>query len=782
MRRGCLSWLSGARVGRAWPRRGLAGLIFLLLAGSGGGRPDPDAPRQAPDTEGRYIGSQVCAECHPDQYRQWRGSHHERAMQPATPATVLGDFRDRSFVYGGVRSRFRQGGDRFYVRTDGPDGRLAEYEILYTFGLTPLQQYLVALPGGRLQALPMAWDTRPKSAGGQRWFHLYAGERVGAGHPLHWTRLNQNWNWMCAECHSTNLRRNYDPVRDRFATTWSEINVACEACHGPGSAHRDWAGKAPGWERIPHQGLTVRLDERRGVAWRMNPDTGTARRDPPAGSRREVETCALCHARRAPLADGLGDAGRLMDSHEPALLTRGLYFPDGQQEDEVYNYASFLQSVMHAQGVTCGDCHDPHSGKPRLPGNALCAQCHLPARFDTPGHTLHKPGSPGAACAACHMPTRTYMGVDPRHDHAFRVPRPDLGPALGTPNACGGCHADKDARWAADRLARAFGPPRKGHPRIATALAAGRVGVPGAQDRLLALAADATAPAIVRATALTELRPGDPSALPVIDAALRDSEALLRGAAADALLGYPPGPRLAHLEPLLGDPVLAVRLKAARALASASLEGMAAERRARFLAAFDAYEAAQVANANRPEARLNLGRFHFERGARERAAEEYRAAIRLQPDFMPAYLNLADLERAGGRESDAEAVLREGLRRLPGNADLSHALGLLRIRQGRRDEALPLLRLAAESAAGSARHAYVYAVALRDLAQPAASRRALEGALKRFPNDPELLHAAAAYALEAGDRGAALRHGRRFAAVVPRDVRATALLEALLVP
>jgi len=701
------------------------------------------AGEAAAPTPLQYVGAAACGQCHAQAFAAWQGSHHRLAMQEATEQSVLGDFNRRRFSHAGMTSTFFRRDGRFYVNTDGPDGRPADFEIRYAFGVTPLQQYLVEFPGGRLQALPIAWDARPKPQGGQRWFHLYAGQRITHRDPLHWTRLNQNWDWMCADCHSTNLRRNYDSASGSFRTTWSEINVSCEACHGPGSAHAAWANRQPGWDKMENRGLEVALDERKGVAWSMDAASGTAVRNRPLASRREVDTCGQYHARRATLVDGPGRAGQLLDTHDPSLLAQGLFFADGQQQDEVYTYASFLQSRMHAQGVTCSDCHEPHAGRLRAPGNGVCLQCHAEAKYAAQTHTLHRAGSAGAGCPACHMPTRTYMGVDPRHDHSIRVPRPDLSQQHGTPNACNGCHKEKDARWAARIVEQAFGVQRRGGD-AAAALDAGRRGVPGAQDKLAALARNGSAPAIVRATAVAELPafPGTPAAA-AIEAALKDADPLVRGAAAEALAGYNMADRLRLAEPLLDDPVRAVRIKAARTLAAAPVAGMDATRRARFEAAFADYLAAQQANASRPEARINLGLFWIDRGEPDKAEAEYRAATKLQPDFAPAWLNLADLYRAQGREAGAENALTQGLQQAPGNADLSHALGLLKARLGLREDALRLLRLAADKQPDNPRYAYVYVVALNDTGRPAQARAVLKSALLRFPHDPELQQIAA---------------------------------------
>jgi len=373
-----------------------------------------------------YVGRTACVACHAEQDRLWQGSHHALAMQEANAATVLGNFNDTTFEYAGIESRFSTREGRFFVTTDGPDGQLHDYEVAYTFGVDPLQQYLIAFPNGRLQALSIAWDTRPKAAGGQRWFHLYPNERITHTDPLHWTGMYQNWNYMCAECHSTDLQRGYDAQLNRYQTRWSEMNVSCEACHGPGSQHLAWARDPRAVAGQGNNGLVVRFNERTTAAWTIGPHTGNAMRNPPRETDVELQACARCHSRRSFIWSEYRHDRPLLDSYLLQTLSEGLYYPDGQILDEVYEYGSFLQSKMYRAGVTCGDCHNPHSGKLRAEGNALCAACHLPSKYDTAAHHHHQPDSAGAACVACHMPISTYMVVDPRHDHSFRPPRPDL--------------------------------------------------------------------------------------------------------------------------------------------------------------------------------------------------------------------------------------------------------------------------------------------------------------------------------------------------------------------
>ncbi|MGH7286891.1 MAG: multiheme c-type cytochrome, partial [Myxococcota bacterium] len=457
--------------------------------------PAPAASEPAPAPL-EFVGSARCAGCHASETQRWHGSQHDQAMQEANAETVLGDFGSTRFEHFGSTSTFFRRDERYFVNTEGPDAARADFEIEYTFGVAPLQQYLVRLPGGRLQALNTAYDTRPRAAGGQRWFHLYPDEAVPAGDVLHWTKPSQNWNAQCAECHSTNLRKGFDLAKDSYATSWSDLDVGCESCHGPGSRHVAWAdaaarGDAPDEHDL---GLTLRFRESSPARWVFAEGASIAHREPPLATQRELETCAPCHARRSTLREGRRAGEPLLDTHRPALLGPGLYEADGQMRDEVYVYGSFVQSRMYTAGVTCSDCHEPHSLALRAEGNALCAQCHRPEVFDAPAHHHHAAGSAGAQCIACHLPARTYMGIDVRHDHSFRVPRPDLSVSIGTPNACNDCHTHRSPRWAADAAKRWFPSGRSGTPHYGVALDAGRRGLPGAEPALAGVAEDPAQP------------------------------------------------------------------------------------------------------------------------------------------------------------------------------------------------------------------------------------------------------------------------------------------------
>jgi len=733
-----------------------------------------------------FVGGDTCAQCHPAEAKLWHSSQHKLAMQHASEASVLGDFSDVSFDYYGVHSRFFRQSGKFFVKTDGPDGKFATFEVKYTFGGNPLQQYLIEFPDGRLQALSIAWDTRPKEQGGQRWFHLYPNEKIQYDDVLHWTKLNQNWNFMCAECHSTGVRKNYDAANDRFASTWAEISVGCETCHGQGSRHVAWARAQQSWwpfgkDDDPKKGLIVRFDERRDIVWRRDPKTGNAARSfPPARLRKEVETCGLCHARRSEFSEDWIPGRWLSDTHIVSPLARGLYYADGQMEDEVYNYGSFKQSRMFATGVTCGDCHEPHAAKLRAPGDGVCMQCHAAEKYATAAHHHHESVSPPLACASCHMPERTYMVVDRRHDHSFRIPRPDLSARLGTPNACNDCHADKSAQWAASAIESWHGANRKGWQKYAEAFHSAWTGQADAAALLGVVAADPNAPAYARASALTELAPYvSPANINLARSALADPDPMVRIGALEMLANVSAAQIWPLLSPLLTDSNRGVRIRAVALLAAIPTASQPPADREPFERAAAEFVAAQRLNADRPEARSTLGNFLARRGLLSDAEIEYKAALRLSPQYGPAAINLADLYRQLGRDGEGEGVLRAGIAASPRDAGLHHALGLTLTRLKRPNDSLDELRLASELEPTRARYAYVYAVALHSGGRSGDAIEVLKKSLARHPDDRDTLLALIAFNRDAGDIVSALRYAEQLNSLTPDDMNLTRLIQDL---
>jgi len=497
--------------------------------------------------------------------------------------------------------------------------------------------------------------------------------------------------------------------------------------------------------------------------------SGSAERSVERTTNREIEACAACHARRQQVSDA-----KLMsffDAFRPALIDQELYYADGQQREEVYTYGSFLQSRMHRAGVTCSDCHDPHSGKLRASGNNVCAQCHDPAKFDTAAHHHHDGAVAGARCVDCHMPTSLYMVVDPRHEHSMRIPRPDLTQRLGTPNACNRCHMDKSATWAVEAIKSWYPSPKPGFQTFAQAFDLADRQAPGAQQALKRVVEDASQPAIVRASAVSRLaRFLTPALVPLVTGALRDPDPLVRMAAVSALGAADVETRINHLSPVLTDRAAVVRMDAARALVGEAEQNLPAGLRETFAAALAEYVAAQSFNAERPESHYNLGLLHQQRGQGADAESAFRRAMAIDRTFVQAPLALSELLRSRGDEEAAYRILSETRASNLASGPVLYSLGLSLIRQKRIEEALEMLRAASEAAREDPRMAHTYAVALHDTGQWKQALDVLRAALSRHPYDRDLLATAAGYEFRAQEFTSALARAELLVQLEPEAV------------
>ncbi len=725
-----------------WKITGIVATLMIILAVPAylvkqkyGHRPVVALP------EAGFVGGQKCAECHKTEYDKWRGSHHDLAMDVANEKSVLGNFNDARYQYFDETTRFYRRDGRYWVHTRGPGGKTGDFEIKYTFGAYPLQQYLVSFPGGRLQCLPIAWDAKE-----HKWFHLYPDAPIDPGDWLYWTNAGQNWNGMCAECHSTNLKKNYDPQTDSYQTTWSEIDVSCEACHGPGSLHVNWA-------EMPEMARPVTENYRLSV------------KTSGLNSREQVELCAPCHSRRAILGDYTHAEPDLMDSMLPSLLNEGLYFPDGQILEEVYVYGSFTQSKMYDREVRCSDCHDVHSIKTVKSGNALCLQCHRAGIYDTGEHHFHKkegedgqpiraPGGQvlfevgtGAECAQCHMPGRFYMINDYRPDHSFRLPRPDLSIGLATPNACNRCHVDKSNRWSDEYITKWYGPGRS--PHYGAIVDAGRKRLPEAGDALIRLAGDPLYPVIVRATALSLLG-AYPSSLSTAayEQALMDPEALLRRTAIDNLKIPDLKRQTALLASALYDPVKAVRMEAARRMTEIANPELDTHQAKVYRSALVEFEKSMEYSADFAFGRYNLGNLFVNLNQPQEAIENFKAAIRIDRQFYPAQVNLAMLYNQMGRKDEAEMLLRQVVAAHDNLHEIQYSLGLLLAENKRFEDAAFYLEKAAAGLPEASRVHYNLGLLQQQLGRDTEAEASLKTALRIDPGNLDYLYALADHYLQ----------------------------------
>ena len=689
-----------------------------------------------------FVGRQKCVDCHKTEFDQWKNSHHDLAMGIADENTVLGNFNNAVFEHNGITSRFYKKNQKFYVNTIGPDGRIDDFEITHTFGAYPLQQYLVPFPGGRLQCLTIAWDVNEK-----KWYHLYPDQDIPVDDWLHWTNQAQNWNSMCAECHSTHLTKGYDPEADTYNTTWSEIDVSCEACHGPCSAHVEWAEMPEmARPRIDNYGLIVRTSN--------------------LNSRELIELCARCHARRSFLGDFIHPQGDILDHMVPQLLSEGLYFPDGQILEEVYVNASFLQSKMYNHNVRCSDCHQVHSLKRLKDGNELCLQCHRADVYDKKEHHFHKQkgekGDPvkladgtvievgeGAKCEKCHMPGRYYMGIDYRLDHSIRIPRPDLSLANKTPNACNECHKDKTIQWSVEYMTKWYGQTSK--PHYSTAMAAARESKPDTVDILVKTADDVLLPVIVRATSISMLvsYPEEKSIM-ALERALSDDESLIRHAAIRTLnrFNLDETQRIRLTVPLLYDSVKAVRVEAALCLSPVPKEKLKENERKLYQLALEEYKNAMMYTGDFPQSQFNLGLLYANLGDLTKAEAHYKKSINIDDVFVPAKVNLAMLYNRKGLNDQAEELLKEAYESNPDMHELAYSLGLLLVEKKEPKDAVHYLSLAAEGMPNNARVHYNLGLLLQSRRQLPEAETYLLHALNIEPDNMDYLYAVADHYLK----------------------------------
>jgi len=696
----------------------------------------------------KFVGAQECKSCHLKEYNTWKGSFHQRAMAKATEDNVRGNFDDVTFTHKGATYRFYQKGDKFMVKAPGPDGKPVNYQISYTFGWAPLQQYLLDFGKGKLQALNVAWDTKKK-----QWFSLYPDQKLKPGDWLHWTGGAMNWNTMCADCHSTNLHQNYIAAADSFHTTWSEINVSCEACHGPGSAHVKLMKSQKG------QKATIKR-----IRQDLMMTGGTSQ-------KALVNECARCHSRREKLTDSYNHSDSFMNQFDPALPHPPHYFPDGQIKDEDYTYSSFRQSKMFHNGVRCTNCHQPHSlqVKASVADNSLCLQCHA-SSYNSPKHHFHEANTKASECVSCHMPGRYYMQVDFRRDHSLRIPRPDLSVKYDTPNACNNCHSDKSAKWAARAVNKWYGPNRPYH--FSETLLEASNEEKGATADLITLISDTSQPDIARATAVWYL--GQVSSkrnTEILQQALHDSSSLVRNSAAKVTSRLPAGQKMSLLTDVLDDKVSAVRLSAAEGLAELSPSDLVPASRTAFKEAMEAYRKKLDINQYFPEGQMNRGQFFQKQGQPQKAIKAYRTALKKDPYFNQARINLAYLLNRRGKNAEAEQLFKTVIRQEPKFGPAYYSLALLLAEEKRLDEALPNFRKAAELMPDNARVQYNRAIALQTLRRPKQAEKAYLEAIRLDPDNPAYQYGICTLYLQQNEYAKAKPHVEKLQQLQPNSKR-----------
>ncbi len=659
-------------------------------------------------SQASYVGSEICAGCHQAESKKWQGSHHDMAMRHAKPDAVKGDFDNVEFGFNNEINKFFRKGDAYWVNIKGADGKFSDYQIKYTFGVYPLQQYMVEFDDGRIQLIPYAWDDREASQGGQRWFHLYP-EFTDSRDEFFWTNTGQNWNYMCADCHSTNVKKNFDLATNTYNTTFSEINVGCEACHGPASVHLNFVKNSEDKSQGFNRNLSKPVNQ-----WVKRAGKNTLFPEEIVPTQ-QLLVCAQCHSRHVQISDNNHvDGNAFGERYMLSLINSNQYHADGQIYDEVFVFGSFVQSKMSQNGVACTNCHDPHSNELIIPKEALCLQCHTATTYAATSHHQHQENSEGAQCVNCHMPETTYMQVDERRDHAWHVPRSDLAEKLGTPDTCLNCHSEKDSSWSASLL-KSWYPdsPTQSQEHFAPVFSAIDNGYLQASQALSHVAQNKANTPIIRASALERMSPlSDKNSLIAIARGARDPNEFVRLGAARGADSIALNERWRILAPLLKDKVLSVRVEAAYSLLLLWPQ-LTDEQKELMQPALDEYISVQEFNNDRGFSHNNIGTVYANQGLWEKAETAFKTSIRLEPNFAQAYVNLSETYRRSNQdEAKSIAVLNQGKNAAYNNAQIPYSLGLSYLRKGQTNDAIDNLKLATQRAPNNGQYHYVLGLML----------------------------------------------------------------------
>jgi Flp pilus assembly protein TadD len=683
-------------------------------------------------------------------------SHHARAERPPNPLWENAAFVPaRTFKHGTQQTSLRKTNDQYEVTTAGLHGSNEVFHVERVLAENPLRQMLSPFPGGRLQVTEAAWDPRSNE-----WFNVYGEEDRKPGEWGQWLGRGMNWNSMCAACHNTRVRKNYDEATDSYHTTMVENGVGCESCHGPMRSHNDWQ--------------------------HANKDKGL--KDPTLRkiNREEMfNTCAGCHSRRAEITGDPKPGDNYFDHHLITITDdSNIFYPDGQIWDEDYEVTALMGSRMFHKGVRCVDCHDVHTMKTRLPGNFLCLSCHGPGAtnapainpvlhshhlafgYDTNGVltnanlTTYKPATikeTGGECVNCHMPQTPYMQRHWRHDHGFTIPDPLLTQQFGIPNACNRCHTSETTEWSLKQVEKWYGDKmNRPYRQRAQTVARARAGEEAAREPLLKmLETDPIAYWQAVAATLLQRWSSDPS---VIAALLRQSQhtnALVRQTVTQTLgsSGQASQPEVARaLKSKLEDTSRNVRVEAARQSGGTlDLASMAGADYQRFLAHV----------ADQPIGQLQGGVFQLQRGDTTNALLSFERAVAWDPFSGGIRHEYAVLLSQLGRTPEAVRQMEAAVRLQPGEAEFHYKLALALNEAGQSGRVLGELEAAVSCDPHHARAWYNLGLVRSGRGDDSGALAALSRAETAEPTDPRIPYARATVLARLGNRADAFAAARR---------------------
>jgi len=686
-----------------------------------------------------YAGDAACQACHAEEFQKWKASNHGLAERPLDEHLDKGAFEpEKTFPHGSQTTTARWNDGAATLRALGFDNADQPWKVERVIGHNPLRQFLVAGTGGRLHATEACWDPHKNE-----WFNVYGEEDRKPGEWGHWSGRGMVWNTMCAGCHNTRVRKNYDEATDTFHTAMAHPTVSCESCHGPMKDHAQWQLTNPG----------------------VKPDP-TARK---LSRDQMLDTCGMCHARRTELTGDFKPGDPFFDHHHLAVVDHSnIFYPDGQIWDEDYEFAPFMGSRMHHAGVRCVDCHDPHSAKRILPGNSLCMRCHTPGGFPNApvivpeAHTFHGIGSTGSECKNCHMPQTTYMQRHPRHDHGFTIPDPVMTKEFGIPNACNKCHTDKDADWSIAAVEKWYGQKMDTPQRKRTiAMAKARRGDADAWTGLLDVLKSEEPPYWKGSAALMlERWIGESKVRDGLLTAIGHEHPLVRSNAARAVEPLVESDSTVReaLRPLLEDAVRSVRVSAAWALRrDVDLESVAGKELLHMLRY----------NADQPAGQMQLAQFEMSRGNAVKAVEHMRKAVKWDAGSPPFRHDLAVGLSITGDTPAALNELREAIRLNPQESEYHFKLGLGLAETGDLPGAKAAFREAVRVDSRHARAWYNLGLVLNTEGDTEGSLQALRSGEQADPRDPGIPYAAATIMVRAGKKAEARAAISRALAVHP---------------
>ncbi len=701
-----------------------------------------------------FVGDTSCQSCHAKEHAAWKGSDHAKAMAVANDSTVLGDFDNQTYTADGVTSRFFKKEGKYFINTQGADGRYHDFEIKYTFGHYPLQQYLIAFEKGKMQVTRQSWDSKNK-----KWFHQYPGQKIPAGDWLHWTGNAQNWNTMCGECHTTNYKKNYDIETDSYQTTFSQLSVSCESCHGPASGHVNFVKSSD-----------YKNGDRQAGSYLMMTKNST--------QQAEMITCFPCHARKGTISVNLLHSNDILDNYIPEIPSTEFYYADGQMNDEDFTYASFLQSKMYRHGVKCSNCHNPHSGKLLIAGNGVCNQCHSNKKYDMPAHTFHAVGTEGAQCKNCHMPSKYYMGNDLRHDHIFRVPRPDLSAKYGTPNACNNCHKNKSAQWASDAIVKWYGNKRAYH--FAEDLIPGSKLDQAAQSHLIRLLKDTATPSIIQATAIQYISsiPDDVSLQNLLKQ-LDNKDAQVRYRAVSGLVSFSSSGWLAAVTPMLKDPVRAVRIAVANLLISINSPQLVNGLGESYTKAASELNDYTLYQSDFASGSIMVADYYYKLANYESAEKFYLRGLQKDNQINYARLNLATVYNLEGKNDKALQILQDALKVDDKNDRIYFNLALLYNEMNDPKNVESNLKKAIALKSVNPRVYYNYAILLQQRKEYSSAEQQYLKAWQLAPNDMEINYAICILYLQENKADKAIPYAQTLKRLYPGNQQVGVLLQQM---